>query len=483
MAIRGDGTAIGTGDFAVVATVDVPDRSIDRLGDVTAAWDASSRRGWTLGFLDASPCGNHPNDRELCFTVDAATEPAWSDLGQPSLATLMVSALAVLRGQLYAATWEGPPSNRGHVYRLDADGWRDCGSPWDCNAVSRLAVHDGVLYAGVSRLRGGGSGMPDSPNQAPGGRVLRYEGGTSWTDLGRLGDADSVAAVVPWRGDLYAIPMYSEGLYRLDAPGSWGWCGTPGRRLLALGVHDGALYGAGNDHADVDSAIAQTAAGIVVPARSAEGGGGVFRYDGGEAWTSLGLQPGTTQVYSIETFGGAMWIGTWPNGLVYRHDGAERWTPWGRLGEETEVMNLLAVGGDLLAGTLPRAQVFRMAGREAWTEIGRLDRTPDVLYRRAASMAVHRGRVVVGTLPSGRVHALRLGRAVSTGASIAPGRHDIAAVRRGSTLELHVDGALVASETDAAAPLDLGILPAPAPGGPRSPFAGDVRHLRYRALA
>jgi hypothetical protein len=481
--MRGDGTPIGTGDFAVAATIDVPDRSIDRLGDVAAAWDASSRRGWTLGFLDGSPCGNHPNDRELCFALDAATEPAWSDLGQPSPAALMVSALAVLDGQLYAATWEGPPSNRGHVYGLDADGWRDCGSPWDCNAVSRLAVHDGALYAGVTRLRGGGSGMPDSTNQAPGGRVLRYEGGTSWTDLGRLGDADSIAGLVPWRGDLYAIPMYSEGLYRFDAPGSWAWCGTPGRRLLALGVHDGALYGAGNDHADVDSAIAQTAAGIVVPARSAEGGGGVFRYDGGEAWTSLGLQAGTTQVYSIETFGGAMWIGTWPNGLVYRHEGTERWTPWGRLGEETEVMNLLAFGGDLLAGTLPRAQVFRMAGRDTWTEIGRLDRTPDVLYRRAASMAVHRGRLVVGTLPSGRVHALHMGLAVSSGAPIAPGRHDVLAVRRGSTLELHVDGTLVRSETDAAAPLDLGVLPAASPGGPRSPFAGDVLDLRYRAPA
>jgi hypothetical protein len=478
--------SIGTGDFTVTASIDLPDRPASRLGDVAAAYDAEARRGWTLGVLDASPTGNHPNDRELCFTIDAATPPSWLDLGQPSPATIMVAGLAVLNGELHAATWEGPPSDRGHVYRLERDGWHDCGSPWDCNAVTRLAVHDGALYAGVSRLRGGGSGMPDSANAGPGGHVLRYEGGTTWTDLGGVGDADSVAGLVPWAGDLYAIPMYSEGLFRLEAPGTWAWCGSPGRRLLALGVHDGALHGAGNDHADVASAIAQTAAGIVVPARSASGGGGVFRYDGGESWTSLGLQPDTTQVYSIETFNGSMYVGTWPTGLVLRHAGETHWESWGRLGDETEVMNLLAFGGRLYAGTLPKAQVFRMDGRDEWAEVGRVDATPDVRYRRAASMAIHRGAVVVGALPSGRVHSMRVGSAVSSGRALGSGRHHVAAVRRGPTLELHVDGALAATETDGdGRVLDLGLVPGiRVAGGPRAVFGGKVTQLEFvpRAL-
>ena len=479
----GSSIVVGTANFSVAATIDVPDRSSGRLGDIAAAYEPASRRGWTLGVLDGSPCGNYPNDRELSFTLDAGTAPSWTDLGQPSTATIMVSALAVLDGSLYAATWEGPPSDRGHVYRLVGDAWLDCGAPWGCNAVSRLAIHEGALYAGVSRLRGGGSGMPDSANQAPGGHELRYEGGTDWTDLGRLGDADSVAALVPWRGHLYAIPMYSEGLYRLVEPGTWAWCGSPGRRLLALGVHDGALYGAGNDHADVDSAIAQTGAGIVVPPRSPAGGGGVFRFDGGEAWTSLGLQPETTQVYSIETFAGSMFVGTWPNGIVYRHGGARRWEPCGRLGEETEVMNLLAFGGSLLAGTLPRAEVYRLDAPDRWTNLGRLDWTPDVLYRRAASMAIHRGNLVVGTLPSGRVKAMRIGLAVSSGRALGPGRHEIVATRRGPTVELHVDRSLVASETSPDAVLDLGSLPAMQPGGPRAGFGGQLLDLRFETRA
>jgi hypothetical protein len=474
------GDTIGSGDFSVTLTIDVPDRTADSLGDVAAAYDPTSRHGWTLGFLDTSPCGNHPNDRELAFAIDAGTKPEWTDLGRPSATTIMVAGLAVLDGTLYAATWEGPPSDRGHVYRLDRTGWMDCGSPWDCNAVTRLAVHDGSLYAGVSRLRGGGSGLPDSANQEPGGRVLRYDGGTAWTDLGRLGDADSVAAIVPWQGDLYAIPMYSEGLFRLDQVGGWMWCGSPGRRLLALGVHDGVLYGAGNDHADVVSAIAQTAAGIVVPARAAEGGGGVFRYEGGEAWTSLGMQPATTQVYSIETFGGAMHIGTWPTGLVYRRGGEQRWDSTGRLGDESEVMNLLAFGGSLYGGTLPKAQVFRLDGPSIWSEVGRLDLTPNARYRRAASMAVHRGQLVVGTLPSGRVHAMRVGLAASTGRAVSPGRHEAVAVRRGPSIELYLDGTLAASATaPSGEALDLGMLPEATPGvGPRSRFGGRVEKFR-----
>jgi hypothetical protein len=465
---------IGTADFTVSAWFRLPAPRPSNPGDILSAFDTVARRGLTLELLDSSPCGNHGNDCELSFGIDAGTDPVWSDLGRPSPATIMVAGLAVLEGSLYAATWEGPPSDRGHVYRLEADGWADCGSPWDCNAVTRLAVHGGHLYAGVSRLRGGGSGRPDSANQGPGGRVFRYAGGSDWTDLGQLGDADSVAAIVPFDDELYAIPMYSEGMYRLDGDGRWTWCGSPGRRLLALGVHGGSLYGAGNDHADVVSAIAQTAAGIVVPARSPEGGGGVFRYGGATTWSSLGLQPATTQVYSIETFAETMHVGTWPKGLVYRLDG-DGWRSCGRLGNETEVMNLLAFNGALYAGTLPEARVFRLDGAEAWTDVGRLDATPNVLYRRASAMAVHAGEVVVGTLPSGHVHSMRVGPSVATGRAVVPGLHHLAAVRQGASVALYLDGTLAGSRTSPGGVLDLGVLPAPRiGGGPRAAFAGEV---------
>jgi hypothetical protein len=336
-------------------------------------------------------------------------------------------------------------------------------------------VHEGHLYAGTSRLRGGGSGMPDSPNTAPGGHVYRYDGDDAWVDVGGLDGADSVAGLVPHGGDLYAIPMYSEGLFRLGADG-WGACGSPGRRLLALGVHDGALYGAGNDHADVVSAIAQTAAGIVVAARSEEGGGGMFRFDGDDGWTSLGLQPDTTQVYSIETYGGELFIGTWPKGLVFRHDGGDHWSSQGRLGDDTEVMNLLAYNGKLYGGTLPGAHVYRFDGADRWARVATLDTTPDVLYRRAASMAVFGGGLFCGTLPSGRVHSIEAGLVASDDGALAPGLRHIAAVGSREGVELFVDAQSVGRSVarPGVEPFDLGSGTLVLGGGPRAPFEGRI---------
>ena len=49
---------------------------------------------------------------------------------------------------------------------------------------------------------------------------------------------------------------------------------------------------------------------------------------------------------------------------------------------------------------------WRDGGRQGgttWTLSACVDDTPDVIYRRAWSMAVHGGRLHVGTLPSGKV--------------------------------------------------------------------------------
>jgi hypothetical protein len=481
------------GDFTVAAWVNAAAKPTTVLGDVVAWFDRRSRRGFTLGFEHGAPCGSHGNDRTAWFGIDAGTSPRFVDHDRPGGAeTVMVCSLASFDGDLYAATWAQGPAPRGRVYRLDRPGWIDCGSPWDANSVTRLAVHDGALYAGVSRLRGGGSGLEDSANQNPGGRILRYEGDGRWSDMGQLAGADSVAALVPFGGELYAAPMYSEGVFRFEAPGRWTWCGSPGRRLLALGVYGGALYGAGNDHAHVDSAIALTRAGVVVPARSASGGGGVFRYDGGERWTSRGLQPDTTQLYSIETYGGHLHVGTWPSGIVFRAadldgPGDATWEPIGRLGEETEIMNLQAYNGMLYGGTLPHAQVHRYDADGAWLPLATLDETPDVMYRRAASMVVFRGELFVGTLPSAHIHSMRAGSVATCDRSLAPGWHHLMGCRRAGSVELFVDGVPVGTgDADLAGPIAPSAeTPLVLGGGPRADLEGELAAVQIwdRALS
>jgi concanavalin A-like lectin/glucanase superfamily protein len=479
---------MGSDDFSIALWVNAAARPTAALGDLAAFFDRSERRGFTLGFQHGAVCGSHRNDRNLFFGIDSGSEPRWTDHGRPSESAVMIYALVIHDGHLYAATWEegSSPDARGHVYRLEGQDWVDCGSPWNCNAVTRLAVHEGHLYAGVSRVKGGGSGRPESTNSKPGGRILRYEGGMEWTDCGGLEKADSVAGLVPFAGALYATPLYSQGVFRMSRPGTWDFVGTPGRRLLALGVFEGALYGAGNDHVDVESAIRQTAAGVVVPAESSHGGGGVFRYDGDRSWTSCGLQRDTTQVYSIETHGGQMHISTWPSGLVFRRDDAGGWENIGRLGGETEVMALASYNGMLYAGTLPHAEVYRLDRDGAWSSLKTLDTTPDAMYRRAHSMGVFRGELFCGTLPAARVHSMQAGLSVSFDRALEIGWHHVAAIRAGSGISLYVDGTLVAARSDgpAGAGLDLGngsILRLG--GGPQADLDGELAGVRLYGRA
>ena len=211
--------------------------------------------------------------------------------------------------------------------------------------------------------------------------------------------ADSCAGMAVYRGELYAIPLYSQGVFRYHGSDRWEHCGTPGRRMMSLGVFNGHLYGADN-----------------------EGGksGGVFRYAGGSGWVHAGGQPGVSQVYSFAAHNGRLHAGTWPEGKVFRDDGDDPWTCVGRLGEELEVMAMAVFNGKLYAGTLPLGRVYRYDGGDTWTLTGQLDTTPDVKYRRVWSMAVYRGRLFAGTLPSGLVYALQAGANVTHDHELQP---------------------------------------------------------------
>jgi hypothetical protein len=440
------------GALTVAAWVRLPKVRRAVAGDVLSRFDPARRRGFNLWFADGSVIGSQSNTRNVAFGIDDGSDPRWEDVGRPGDA-VYVAALAVHDGHLYAGTYEAGLTSVGRVYRLEEGRWTDTGAPVHANAVTALAVHDGALFAGTTFMRAGGSALPDSENTTPGGDVLRFDGATWWTSTGKVGATDSIGALVSFDGDLFAMSSYSQGVFRLGDGQGWRSAGSPGRRLLALGIHRGGLYGAGNDHASVEDAIAKTRAGIVVEARSTEGGGGMFRWENGTAWRSLGMQPDTTQVYSIGVHDGDLWIGTWPNGLVFQGVG-DGWDLRGRLGDETEVMGMVTYNGTLYGGTLPHAEVHRYESHSRWTRIGVLDETPDVMYRRAASMAVFSGRLYVGTLPSGSVRAMRTGRAVSLDRAYPSGWHHLAAVRSGDVVSLHLDGMLVA--TDPADPAGQG---------------------------
>lgn len=463
---------LGTGDFSITLWIHTEAVLDDVLGDLLSKYDPVTRRGINCSVMNyVGATSAQSNHRNLFFGIDAGTPLAkWTDCGRPGKSR-MIWALGVFQGDLYAGTWEPDEGDAGHVYRYEGGAeWSDCGSPDLSNTVSALGEHDGKLYCGTSFYSGRGSAQPISPNKNPGGSVFRYEGGTQWTDCGKIGDVYTVTGLVTYDGHLYATtcdsygcPTRTAACYRYEGDGRWTFVGDPGGRLGAFLVHNGSLYA------------------------TLFGKEAFARYEGNTEWTPLGVAPGVGQTYSAVVHQGRICLGTWPEGTVFRFDGPDKFTSLGRLGDEKEVMAMAVYNGKLYGGTLPLGEVYRYDGIDGWTSTGQLDATPEVLYRRVWSMAVHDGKLFAGTMPSGRVLSLEAGRCVSDSRTLAPGWRHVAAVRQGGRLRLYVDAKCVAesspfesSEFDLSnsQPLRIGF-------GEHDHFNGRMKELRIygRALS
>lgn len=428
---------LGADDFSITVRIHTDANVDDAIGDIVSKYDPETRRGFTLDVKrNAGVVSSQSNDRNVHFGIDRGViDPGWTDNGRPGDA-VMVWGLAVYQDELFAGTFETHAGGSGHVHRYAGGSeWIDCGAPDSSNSVMSLAVHDGKLYAGTGRYKPAGSALPDSPNRNEGGRVFRYEGAHRWVDCGRLGGEpgpyaeyihDSVQSLQVFQGKLYAIPAYTQGLFRYEGGTTWTDCGSPGSRILSMAAFRGDLYLLQN------------------------GNGTVVRYEGGAGWsrwTLCGELPGVEQPYAFAVYEGRLHVSTWPEARVFRYEQDNEWTDVGRLGQELEVMGMAVYNGKLYAGTLPLSEVYRYDGDAAWTLTGRLDTTPDVTYRRAWSTAVFDGRLFAGTLPSGHVYSLEAGRSATYDRELEHGWRTLAAVRRGSTLRLYIDGRPVSTSS------------------------------------
>ena len=120
-----------------------------------------------------------------------------------------------------------------------------------------------------------------------------------------------------------------------------------------------------------------------------------------------------------------------------------------------------------------------MEHQGGWKRIGQVDHTPEVKYRRAWSMAVHNGRLFVGTLPSGHVQSMSAGENLTWDQRFPDGWHHVAAVRAKDRLQLFVDGQNVAESrvsSDATLPLRLSELKIGF--GAQDYFDGDIHNVQ-----
>ncbi|MBR9692145.1 hypothetical protein GOV06_05165, partial [Candidatus Woesearchaeota archaeon] len=82
--------------------------------------------------------------------------------------------------------------------------------------------------------------------------VYRYDGGTTWTDVGRLGSETVVWSMAVWNGSLYGGTYNSGKVYRYEGGTTWidlGQLGTT--EVIDLAVWNGSLYGATDNGARV----------------------------------------------------------------------------------------------------------------------------------------------------------------------------------------------------------------------------------------
>lgn len=458
---------LGDSDLTLSAWINTEDDLDSPIGDILSRYDSKARRGLILGVkTSAGVTFNQANHRQLQFGIDDDRETDWESAGRPGGdGTLLAFGLVEHDGELYAGVCRPGEGDSGRVYRYaGGTDWKDCGAPDPSNAVTAMAVFDGKLYVGTGRYRVAGSSLPESSNDAPGGRVFRYEGGTSWTDCGQLPESVAVGGLAVFQGKLYAGSLYAPaGFFQYEGGTKWKALKTPGARVEAIAAFNGKLYASSYDK------------------------GHVFRFDG-EAWEDLGPVGDpeiNTQTYSFIVYQGDLHVGTWRSGRVYRLTKDDQWEDRGQLGDELEVMGMLVHNGRFLAGSLPLANVYHYEGGQNWRLLKQLDATPDVTYRRAWTMAERGGRLFVSTLPSGEVFSYRAGASAADGKALPGGWRHVAAVRSDNTLRVFVDGHEVASNTVA----DSGAFNISATGplligsGPNAPFRGRLSDVRIHNRA
>jgi hypothetical protein len=442
-----------TREFSIAVWVNTPQDLDSVIGDVFSKYDPHRRRGVNLSICGSSPGYSGIGDaKNVQFGIDNGVNESWTDCGRPSKNNPLICALAVYKGNLYAGIASASmPENACHVYRYaGGHDWVDCGrlgnDPLTVSAYSMI-VHKGDLYAGTGTYdwdkARGGIGGPS--------HVYRYQGGKEWEDCGEFSKGFRTTSLASYKGRLYAGDDYAA-CYRYEGNGKWSSCGRLGtdwnveRMFNTTAVFQGDLYAAS------------------LP--------GIYRYAGESTWESIGQRPfGTTQVHKLQIYDRHLWAGTWPFGKVLRYEGQNDWTDRGQLGIEVdkvqinEVNDLTVFNGKLYAGVIPKGEVYRYENGTEWTRLRSLLLAPNyspkdiASWSRVPCMAPFRGRLFMGTgmcegryysdmpVEAGRVYAMDAGRSVSYDEDLGSGWKHLAAVRGRNTLELYVNGQLVATSS------------------------------------
>ncbi|MDZ4859821.1 MAG: LamG domain-containing protein [Candidatus Hydrogenedentes bacterium] len=268
---------------------------------------------------------------------------------------------------------------------IDPD-WKDCGRPGNAVCVFCLCVHKGDLYAGTFE-----AGATEK------GHVWRYKSGTDWEDLGAPYASNSVIALCEFDGQLYAAASHyrSRGSSLAESENE-----TPGGRIFRYdGDQKWTEVGVLEGHEAIHSLIVYRgklyASSLYAPP-------GVYRYDGRTQWNACG-HPGTNpggRIVPMSVWRGHIYGGSYDQDYnIYRYAGGQQWDDLGKPAEVTQTYSFMSYEGELYIGAWPSGAVYRWDGQMGWENTGRLGEELEVM-----AMATYNGKLYAGTLPLAQVY-------------------------------------------------------------------------------
>lgn len=277
--------------------------------------------------------------------------------------------------------------------RLD-ENWTDCGRPGNAQFIAALAAIDGRLYAGT---------LETGANEA--GHLWRYDGGQNWIDLGNPVGCNVVHSITQFQGSIYCgfgrfmtrgsdlgeeLNTTPGGkVFCLEADGHWTDCGHPGHEGATPEAVPTTTYASGK----ADDVIALTVFDGALYGVSNHRAG-VFKYEGGQSWRHVGLERRSLSLTIYRRRLYALING----GPVFCYAGGKEWTFCGHPAGSIQTYAAVTCAGHLYVGTWPECDVFRYDGGESWTKIGRVG-----WEREAMAMALYNGKAYLGTLPMANV--------------------------------------------------------------------------------
>ncbi|MBP1993299.1 LamG-like jellyroll fold domain-containing protein [Paenibacillus eucommiae] len=163
----------------------------------------------------------------FAFDADGSCEP----LGAPGPEGITrTMTLTPFQGRLFA----GCNEIMGIWSRTLQDPWISSSELTNCDQVYCFTVFHNALLTGI---------WPEA-------RMLQYEGGTSWSDLGLMGEEKEVMGVSVFNGRLYGGTLPGGQVYRYAGGSSWDLVGVLEppeldvllRRVWSMAVYKGQLF-------------------------------------------------------------------------------------------------------------------------------------------------------------------------------------------------------------------------------------------------